>query len=153
MKRRLCLLGDFDRHIWLDSSLTVSRYETTGSDFLIGIQAWSSSRSFKQISRWSSPAPAMICSPDSSIIHWTIGSDFARRFNPTIKRMNIICSETKMLLFFGELTRNYQNKNQSVITVQTGAVIKFIIKKREKTKTTLINIHKKNCNAGFSFLD
>jgi len=39
----------------LDSALTVSRYETTGSDFLRGMQAWSSSRSFRQISKWSSP--------------------------------------------------------------------------------------------------
>lgn len=69
MKRRLCLLGDLDRHIWLDSSVTVSRYDTTGSDFLIGMQAWSSSKSFKQISRWSSPAPATMCSPLSSVIH------------------------------------------------------------------------------------
>ena len=37
---------------------------------------------FKQISKWSSPAPAMICSPDSSIIHCTIGSDLANRFRP-----------------------------------------------------------------------
>ena len=29
----LSLLGDFDRHSWLDFLLTVSRYETTGSDF------------------------------------------------------------------------------------------------------------------------
>lgn len=34
-----------------------------------GMQAWSSSRSFRQISRWSSPAPATMCSPDSSMIH------------------------------------------------------------------------------------
>ena len=69
MNRRLCLLGDFDRHIWLDSALTVSRYDTTGSDTLMGMQAWSSSRSFRQISKWSSPAPAMMCSPDSSMEH------------------------------------------------------------------------------------
>jgi len=55
MYSRLCLLGDFERHMTLDSALTVSRYETTGSDFLRGIQAWSSSRSFRQISKWSSP--------------------------------------------------------------------------------------------------
>lgn len=33
IKSLLCLLGDFDRHILSDSSLTVSRYDTTGSDF------------------------------------------------------------------------------------------------------------------------
>lgn len=36
---------------------------------LMGMQAWSSSRSFRQISRCSSPAPAMMCSPDSSMMH------------------------------------------------------------------------------------
>lgn len=51
MKRRLCLLGDLERHKCLDTANTVSRYDTTGSDFLSGIQAWSSSKSFKQISR------------------------------------------------------------------------------------------------------
>uniref|UniRef100_A0A1A9VF57 Uncharacterized protein n=1 Tax=Glossina austeni TaxID=7395 RepID=A0A1A9VF57_GLOAU len=39
MTKRLCLLGDLDRHCWLDSSNTVSRYDTTGSDFLRGMQA------------------------------------------------------------------------------------------------------------------
>uniref|UniRef100_A0A1A9ZFE2 Uncharacterized protein n=1 Tax=Glossina pallidipes TaxID=7398 RepID=A0A1A9ZFE2_GLOPL len=39
MIKRLCLLGDLDRHCWLDSSNTVSRYDTTGSDFLRGMQA------------------------------------------------------------------------------------------------------------------
>lgn len=48
-----------------------------------GMQAWSSSRSFRQISRCSSPAPAMICSPDSSMMHCTMGSDLARRFRPS----------------------------------------------------------------------
>ena len=33
------LFGDLDKQTWLDSSMTVSRYETTGSDFLIGMQA------------------------------------------------------------------------------------------------------------------
>merc|ERR1719499_2215841 len=69
MNNLLCLLGDLDRHIWLDSSDTVSLYDTTGSDFFSGIWAWSSSRSLRQISRWSSPAPAMMCSPDSSMMH------------------------------------------------------------------------------------
>ncbi len=53
----LCLLGDLDKHILSEISLTVSLYDTTGSLFLRGIQAWSSSRSLRQISRWSSPAP------------------------------------------------------------------------------------------------
>ncbi len=38
-KIRLCLLGDFDKHMISDSSDTVSRYDTTGSETLIGIQA------------------------------------------------------------------------------------------------------------------
>ena len=71
MKRRLCLFGDFERHTLSDSSLTVSRYETTGSEIFSGTQAWSSSRSLRQISRCSSPAPATMCSPDSSIEHYT----------------------------------------------------------------------------------
>merc|ERR1719341_1182053 len=54
-----------------------------GSDFLRGIQAWSSSRSLRQISRWSTPAPAVMCSPDSSIMHCTMGSDLARRLRPS----------------------------------------------------------------------
>ena len=33
MNKRLCLLGDLDKHIRSDSSLTVSLYDTTGSDF------------------------------------------------------------------------------------------------------------------------
>ena len=39
-------------------------------------------RSFRQISRCSSPAPAMMCSPVSSMEHCTIGSDLASRFSP-----------------------------------------------------------------------
>merc|ERR1719310_2613013 len=31
----------------------------------------------------SSPQPAMMCSPDSSMEHCTSGSDFARRFKPS----------------------------------------------------------------------
>merc|ERR1719470_26489 len=74
MNNLLCLLGDLDRHIMYDSS---------GSDFLRGICAWSSSRSFRQISRWSSPAPAIICSPDSSMRICTMGSDLDSLFNPS----------------------------------------------------------------------
>ncbi|BAS74101.1 Os01g0723025 [Oryza sativa Japonica Group] len=43
----------------------------------------SSWRSLMQISRWSCPTPAMTCSPDSSMVHTTRGSDLARRFNPS----------------------------------------------------------------------
>ena len=51
MKSRLCLLGDLARHIMLDSADTVSLYVTTGSDTLMAIPAWSSSKSFRQISK------------------------------------------------------------------------------------------------------
>ncbi len=45
-----------------------------------GMQAWSSSRSLRQISRWSSPAPAMMCSPDSSMMHWHHGVGLGQAF-------------------------------------------------------------------------
>merc|ERR1719305_1795248 len=32
---------------------------------------------------WSSPQPAIMCSPDSSIEHCTSGSDFERRLRPS----------------------------------------------------------------------
>merc|ERR1711962_100892 len=83
MYKRLCLLGDFERQSSVDSSPTVSLYDTTGSVFFKGIPAWSSSRSFKQISKCSSPAPAIMCSPLSDETHKTIGSDLARRFIPS----------------------------------------------------------------------
>lgn len=39
MNNRLCLLGDFDKQVCFEVSLTVSRYDTTGSDFFNGIPA------------------------------------------------------------------------------------------------------------------
>merc|ERR1719197_1623766 len=42
----------------------------------------------------SSPQPAMMCSPDSSIEHWTRGSDLERRLRPST-------SFGKSLGFFG----------------------------------------------------
>ena len=42
---RLCLFCDFDSATMDDSAFTVSQYGTTGSDFLRGRPAWSSSRS------------------------------------------------------------------------------------------------------------
>lgn len=54
MYSRLCLLGDLDRHSTFDFSLTVSQYETTGSDFLTGRHAWFSFKSLRRISRCSS---------------------------------------------------------------------------------------------------
>merc|ERR1719272_488372 len=34
MYKRLCLFGDLERQVWLERALTVSRYETTGSDMM-----------------------------------------------------------------------------------------------------------------------
>mmetsp|Transcript_12584 Transcript_12584/g.27326 ORF Transcript_12584/g.27326 Transcript_12584/m.27326 type:complete len:208 (+) Transcript_12584:850-1473(+) len=84
MYRRLCLLGDLDRQTCDDSSDTVSRYDTTGSDTMMGAPPMKSSwRSLRQISRWSSPAPAMMFSPDSSVMICTRGSDLERRLRPS----------------------------------------------------------------------
>merc|ERR1711865_758675 len=81
--RRLCLLGDLARHVCVDSVVTVSRYETTGSDMMKSHCAYSSLKSFKQISTWSSPHPAMTCSPFSSVVQTTKGSDFESFFKPS----------------------------------------------------------------------
>merc|ERR1712072_656301 len=81
--KRLCLFGDLDKQVWLDSPPTVSRYETTGSDMMKSHCAYSSRRSFKQISTCNSPHPAMMCSPDSSMLQTTRGSDLASFFKPS----------------------------------------------------------------------
>merc|ERR1719454_2619676 len=82
--RRLCLLGDLAITVREDSSVTVSRYDTTGSEMTMGALFMKSScRSLRQISMWSSPQPAMMCSPDSSIEHCTSGSDLDRRLRPS----------------------------------------------------------------------
>mmetsp|Transcript_1738 Transcript_1738/g.6049 ORF Transcript_1738/g.6049 Transcript_1738/m.6049 type:complete len:330 (+) Transcript_1738:455-1444(+) len=82
--RRLCLFGDLAMTMWSDRSVTVSRNDTTGSDTRISAPFMKSScRSLRQISRWSSPAPATMCSPVSSIWHTTMGSDLERRFRPS----------------------------------------------------------------------
>mmetsp|Transcript_18273 Transcript_18273/g.35907 ORF Transcript_18273/g.35907 Transcript_18273/m.35907 type:complete len:220 (-) Transcript_18273:128-787(-) len=83
-KRRLCLFTDLDKQTMEDSSVTVSRYETTGSEILMGAPPMkSSARSLRQISRCNSPAPATMCSPDSSVWQRTRGSDLARRLRPS----------------------------------------------------------------------
>mmetsp|Transcript_4230 Transcript_4230/g.12796 ORF Transcript_4230/g.12796 Transcript_4230/m.12796 type:complete len:236 (-) Transcript_4230:1387-2094(-) len=80
----LCLFGDLDMTTLSEALDTVSLKDTTGSETLIGAPPMKSSwRSLRQISKCSSPAPAMICSPVSSMEHCTIGSDLARRFNPS----------------------------------------------------------------------
>merc|ERR1719444_428151 len=45
--------------------------------------AYSSRKSFKQISTCNSPQPAMMCSPLSSVVHTTRGSDLDNFFNPS----------------------------------------------------------------------
>lgn len=40
-------------------------------------------KSFKQISTCNSPHPAIICSPDSEVEHYTKGSDLESFFNPS----------------------------------------------------------------------
>merc|ERR1712072_664112 len=81
--KRLCLFGDLDKQVWLDSPPTVSRYDTTGSDMMKSHCAYSSRRSFKQISTCNSPHPAMMCSPDSSMLQTTRGSDLESFFKPS----------------------------------------------------------------------
>mmetsp|Transcript_8811 Transcript_8811/g.37259 ORF Transcript_8811/g.37259 Transcript_8811/m.37259 type:complete len:234 (-) Transcript_8811:1336-2037(-) len=81
--RRLCLFGDLDMRV-SDEPLTDSRNETTGSEMRISAPPMKSScRSLRQISRCSSPAPATMCSPVSSIWHSTMGSDLDRRLRPS----------------------------------------------------------------------
>merc|ERR1719379_1874729 len=81
---RLCLLGDLAMTVRDDSSVTVSRYDTTGSEITIGALFMKSScRSLRQISMCSSPQPAMMCSPDSSMEQTTSGSDLERRLRPS----------------------------------------------------------------------
>merc|ERR1719247_906944 len=83
MYMRLCLFGDFAKHVWLEVPPTVSRYDTTGSDMMKSHCAYSSRRSLRQISTWSSPQPAMTCSPLSSVVQTTSGSDLDSFFNPS----------------------------------------------------------------------
>merc|ERR1719482_2702899 len=79
----MCLLGDLAKHVCEDSHVTVSRYETTGSVMTKSHCAYSSRKSFKQISTWSSPQPAITCSPLSSVVQTTSGSDFESFFKPS----------------------------------------------------------------------
>merc|ERR1712217_133035 len=79
---RLCLLGDFARQTE-EVSVTVSRYETTGPETENSHCAYSSRRSFRQISTCSSPQPAITCSPLSSVVQTTRGSDLDSFFIPS----------------------------------------------------------------------
>mmetsp|Transcript_6432 Transcript_6432/g.11499 ORF Transcript_6432/g.11499 Transcript_6432/m.11499 type:complete len:296 (+) Transcript_6432:584-1471(+) len=85
MKRRLCLLALLERHMRSLSSTCVSQQGTTGSEMMMGAPPIKSSvRSLRQISRWSSPAPAMTCSPLLVVVIWTRGSLLARRLRPSV---------------------------------------------------------------------
>ncbi|KAI4323179.1 hypothetical protein L6164_022806 [Bauhinia variegata] len=69
---------------WLDFSRTVSQKETMGGLVLISAPFMKSScKSFKQISKCSSPAADMTYSPVSFIAQTTIGSDFAKPLRPS----------------------------------------------------------------------
>merc|ERR1719460_1698367 len=83
MYMRLCLFGDFAKQVWLEVPPTVSRYDTTGSDMIKSHWAYSSRKSFKQISTCNSPQPAITCSPLSSVVHTTKGSDLDNFFKPS----------------------------------------------------------------------
>merc|ERR1719356_1467298 len=96
---RLCLFGDLARQVWLEVSLTVSRYDTTGSDTMNSHWAYSSRKSFKQISTCSSPHPAMTCSPLSSVVQTTRGSDLESFFRPSTSFGNSFPSLTLTATF------------------------------------------------------
>merc|ERR1719401_2282967 len=80
---RLCLFGDLARAVCEDVSETVSRYETTGSETVNSHCAYSSRRSLRQISTCSSPQPAITCSPLSSVVQTTSGSDLESFLRPS----------------------------------------------------------------------
>mmetsp|Transcript_27288 Transcript_27288/g.37599 ORF Transcript_27288/g.37599 Transcript_27288/m.37599 type:complete len:245 (-) Transcript_27288:1545-2279(-) len=81
--RRLCLLADLLSTSG-DSAVTVSQYVTTGSEMVMGAPFMKSScRSCRQISRCSSPQPAMMCSPASVTSQRTMGSDLDSFFRPS----------------------------------------------------------------------
>merc|ERR1719471_499330 len=61
-----------------------SQYETTGSETVKPApRMYSSFKSFKQISKCNSPAPAIMCSPVFPVNVFTRGSDFDNRFKPS----------------------------------------------------------------------
>src|ERR1700761_7049419 len=103
----------------LDLSPTVSRYETTGSEMRKGTPAWSSSRSFKQISKCSSPAPATMCSPDSEIRVKTQGSDFDNRLRPST-------SLGKSLAFLTSTDRRTTGETENFMTFRLCAVSEVV---------------------------
>ena len=72
-----------------DSQVTVSLYDTIGSDFIIGILANFSSRSLQAISAWSSPDAASTISPLLSLMKYCRrGSDLISFNNPSINLGN-----------------------------------------------------------------
>merc|ERR1719326_1052502 len=64
----------------------------------------------------SSPQPAMMCSPDSSIEHWTSGSDLDKRLRPST-------SFGKSLGFFGwTATRTTGETEYFIVTMGCDSV-------------------------------
>src|ERR1700753_2774749 len=98
-----------------DSLVTDSRYCTTGSENLRGTQAWSSSKSFKQISKCNSPAPATMWSPESLMKVNTQGSDFDRRLRPST-------SLGRSLAFFTSTDRCTTGETENFMTLRLCAV-------------------------------
>mmetsp|Transcript_8670 Transcript_8670/g.1202 ORF Transcript_8670/g.1202 Transcript_8670/m.1202 type:complete len:159 (+) Transcript_8670:757-1233(+) len=80
--RRLCLLADFDSTV-CEEAWMVSLYVTIGSVLIIGTPAYTSCKSYIQISICNSPEPAIICSPVSSVVHNTNGSLLLSLFIPS----------------------------------------------------------------------
>lgn len=79
----LCLFGDLDKHVLSDSAVTVSLYDTTGSDSIISILANVSLKSLRQISICNSPEAAIMCYWVSlSCLIITRGSDFESFYRP-----------------------------------------------------------------------
>ncbi|RUS18499.1 hypothetical protein BC937DRAFT_88699 [Endogone sp. FLAS-F59071] len=72
------LLGVSAKHFNADVSTTVSQNRTTGSATLRSISAYSRRRSCKTQSRYNSPVPRIMCSPDSSTYDYNEEIDIIR---------------------------------------------------------------------------
>jgi hypothetical protein len=79
----LCLFGDLDIQTYDEVPSTVSLYVTIGSDSTISIFVNSFLKSLMQISTCNSPHPAIMCSPVSSVVTTTNGSDLANFLRPS----------------------------------------------------------------------
>lgn len=77
------MFGDLAIQTMFEVSVTVSLYETIGSDLIISIPAKSFSKSLRQISTCNSPHPAITFYPVDSVVQRTNGSDLANFFKPS----------------------------------------------------------------------